>query len=105
MILLQTAEVYVAHEWNNKEIKLKVLFNSESEKSFLPQRAYTSLQLPTICAENLKINTVGNENSKNSLAKKVRFQLKTAENKSIETKASVTPLTCLPIKNLPLNSA
>ena len=58
MILLQTAEVYVVNEWNNEEIKLKVLFNSGSEKSFLPQRAYTSLKLPTICAENLKINTV-----------------------------------------------
>ena len=58
MILLQTAEVYVVNEWNNEEIKLKVLFNSGSEKSFLPQRAYTSFQLPRICAENLKINTV-----------------------------------------------
>ena len=45
MILLQTAEVYVVNETNNKEIKLKVLFNSGSEKSFLSQRAYTCLQL------------------------------------------------------------
>ena len=40
MILLQTAEVYVVNETNNKEIKLKVLFNSGSEKSF-----FTCLQL------------------------------------------------------------
>ena len=35
MILLQTAEVYVVNQRNNKEIKLKVLFDSGSEKSFL----------------------------------------------------------------------
>ena len=34
MILLQTAEVHVVKETNNREIKLKVLFNSASEKSF-----------------------------------------------------------------------
>ena len=60
MILLQTAEVYVFNESSNKEIKLKVLFDSGSEKSFLSQHAYTCLQLPTICTEKLKINTFGN---------------------------------------------
>ena len=65
MTLLQTAEVYVVNERNNIEIKLKVLFDSGSEKSFLSQRAYTYFQLSTICTENLKINTFGNENSQN----------------------------------------
>ena len=87
-----------------KQIKLKALLDSGSEKSFLSQRVYTCLQLPTICTKNLKINTFGNENSQNSLAKKVRFQLKTVENKFMETNAYVTPLICLPIKNQPLNS-
>ena len=105
MTLPQTAEVYVVNERKNKEIKLKVLFDSGSEKSFLSQRAYACLHLPTICTENLKINTFGNKNSQNALAKEVRFPLKTAENKSIETKAYVTPLICLPIKTQPLNLA
>ena len=35
MILLQTAEVYVVNERTNKEIKLKLLFDSGSEKRFL----------------------------------------------------------------------
>ena len=104
MVLLQTADVYVVHERDNKPIKLKVLFDSGSEKSFLLQRAYTCLQLSTIYTENFKINTFGKGNSQNS-ATKVRFQLKTAENKSIETKAYVTPLICLPIKHQPLNLA
>ena len=73
IILLQTAEVYVVNERNNKEIKLKVLLDSSFEKSFLSQRAYSCLQLSTIFTENLKINTFENENSQNSLAKKVRF--------------------------------
>ena len=34
MILLQAAEVYVVNERNNKEIKLKLLFDSGSEKCF-----------------------------------------------------------------------
>ena len=38
----------------------------------------------------MKINIFGNKNSQNSLAKKVRFQLKAAENKSMETKAYIT---------------
>ena len=71
----------------------------------MSQRAYTCLRLSTICTENLKIKTFGNENSQNSLAKTVRFQLKTAENKIIEIKAYVTPLICLPTKNQPLNLA
>ena len=65
MILLQTAEVHVVKETINREIKLKVLFNSASEKSFLSQRAFTCLQLWRICTENLKINTFGNEKSQN----------------------------------------
>ena len=105
MILLQAGEVYVVNERNNKEIKLKVLLDSGSEKSFLSQLTYTCLQLSKICTENLKINAFGNENSQNSLAKNVRFQLKTAENKSIETKAHVTPMICLPTKNQVLNLA
>ena len=52
-----------------------------------------------------KNSRFGNENSQNSLAKKVTFQLKTAENKYIETKDYVTPLICLPVKNQPLNLA
>ena len=38
----------------------------------------------------MKINIFGNKNSQNSLATKVRFQLKAAENKSMETKAYIT---------------
>ena len=48
MILLQIAEVYVVKKRNNTVIKLKVLFDSGSEKSFLSQRAFTYLQLSTI---------------------------------------------------------
>ena len=44
MILLQIAEVYVVKKRNNKEIQLKVLFDSESEKSFLSQRACSCRQ-------------------------------------------------------------
>ena len=39
MILLQTAEVYVVNERDNKEIKLRVSFDSGSEKKNLSQRA------------------------------------------------------------------
>ena len=107
MIFLQTAEVYVVNERSNKDFKLKMLFDSGSEKSFLSYRAYTCLQLPTICTDNKqnKVNNFGNENSQSSLAKKVRFQLKTAGNKSVVTKAYAPPLISLPIKNQPLNLA
>ena len=43
-----------------------VLFDSGPEKSFLSQCTCTCLQLSTICTENFKINTFGNENSQNS---------------------------------------
>ena len=62
MILLWAAEVYVIHKRNNKEIKWKFLFDSGSEASFFPQRAYTRLQLLTVWMENLKINIFGNKN-------------------------------------------
>ena len=51
MILLQAAEVYVINKRNNIEIKLKLLFDSGFEKSFLSQRAYTCLELSIICTE------------------------------------------------------
>ena len=66
--------MYVVNERNNKEIKLKVLFDSGSEKSFLSH-------VPTfICSFR-------------------QFHLKTAENVSTERKAFVTPLICIPIEN------
>ena len=66
---------------------LKILFDAESKKSFLSQRASTFLQLSPICKENLKMNIFGNENSQNSLVDIVKFQLKTVKNKPVETKA------------------
>ena len=62
---LSSSNKDVVNERNNKEIKLKVLFDSGSEKGFLSQRTYTCLHLSTIYTENLKINTFGNENSHN----------------------------------------
>ena len=61
MILLQTAEVYVVNERNNKEIKGVIWFRIWEK--FFSQCAYTCLQLPKIFTKNLKINTIGNENS------------------------------------------
>ena len=53
MILLQTVEVYVANERNNKEIKLKLLFDSGSEKCFCHN------VLITVCSRQQFVQTTG----------------------------------------------
>ena len=62
--MLQTAEVNLFNKWNFAEVKVKILFDSGSERRYISRRAQNVLNLTPLNSKKLKINTFGSANSK-----------------------------------------
>ena len=86
-------------------MKVKILFDSGPERSYISRRARNILNLTPLNSEKLKINTFGSANSKVTTMQRVNFFIKTADEKLIETEAYTSPLICLPLQNQPLQIA
>ena len=56
-VLLQTAEVNLFNKLNCAEVKVKILFDSVSERNYISRRAQNILNLEPSNFEKLKINT------------------------------------------------
>ena len=96
-VLLQTAEVNLINKSNCAEVKVKILFDSGSEKNYISRRAQNILNLAPLNSEKLKINTFDSTNSQVTAVERVNFFIKTADEKLIGTEAYTSPLTCLPL--------
>ena len=103
--MLQTAEVNLFNKSNCAEVKVKILFDSGSERSYISRRVQSILNLTPLNSEKLKINTFGSANSKVTTVRRVNFFIKTADEKFKETEACVFPLICLSLQYQPLQIA
>ena len=102
-VVLQTAEILVENPINKKQVKVKVLFDQGSQKSYLTQRIKRVLSLNPVGCENISISTFGNEVPERSRLDRVIINLKNKENKIFEIEALCKDFICLPIKNQPIN--
>ena len=58
-ILLQTAVVHLTNKNNSKSVKVCVLFNSGSHKSYVSQRIVDCLELQKIASEGINVSIFG----------------------------------------------
>ena len=62
-VMLQTAVESVKNSKDSKELKIKVLFDNGSQRSFIFNRVANFLNLPSESVENICISTFGNNQS------------------------------------------
>ena len=96
--MLQTAEVNLFNKSNCAEVKVKILFDSGSERSCISRRAQSILNLTPLNFKKLKINSFDSANSKVITVQRVNLLIKTTN----ETEAYRSPLICLPLQYQPL---
>ena len=103
-VLLQTADVVLFNGLNKKEVRIKGLFDGESQRSYVSKRAQNILSPEIINKEKIKISIFSNINSKEEISDYVKLFVKTEKgNKSIE--AFSISLICLSLKNQPVKFA
>ena len=103
-ILLQTAVVRLTNKINSKSVKVRVLFDSGSQKSYVTQRIVDCLELKKIASESINVSVF---RQWNSISKNVNiFSLcmpGVSKNqkycKEIPINAYAVPLICNPLKN------
>ena len=69
--MLQTAVDIVKNSKDSKELKIKVLFDNESQLSYISNRVGNFLDLPFESVENICISTFGNNQPSNQKANAV----------------------------------
>ena len=99
-VLFQTAEILIGNPQNNQIVKIRALFDSGSQRTFISERVTSEGK------ENILLNTFVNSASRNSLVDHVKLNILPRvdnKNKSDEISALCLPLICLPLKKQPLN--
>ena len=90
-MLLETADLIVEGTACEKQIKVKILFDQGSQRSYVTKRVKDLLKLKGV-----------SKKSKNSILENVLLKLKNDENEIFEIKALCTNFICLPINNQPV---
>ena len=67
-VMLQTAVVIVKNPKYSKELKIKVLFDNGSQRSYISNRVANFPNLPSESVENICISTFGNNQPSNQIA-------------------------------------
>ena len=99
-VLFQTAEILIGNPQNNQIVKIRALFDSGSQRTFISERVTSEGK------ENILLNTFVNSASRNSLVDHVKLNILPRvdnKNKSDEISALCLPLIYLPLKKQPLN--
>ena len=98
-VMLQTAVVIVKNPKDSKELKIKVLFDNGSQRSYISNKVGNFLDLPFESVENICISTFGNNQPSNQKANVATVQLKSKAEESINLKVLSVPFICMPLKN------
>ena len=103
--MLQTAVAIVKNPKDSKELKIKVLFDNGSQRSYISNRVANFLNLPSESFENIFISIFGNNQPSNQKANVVTVQLKSNVEENIDLKVLSVPFICMPFKNQPIKIA
>jgi len=74
-ILLQTARAVASNKDTGFSFKVRILFDSGSQRSYVTEHLCSKLKLKPIRTEKLQVNTFGGEHFKTRSCKLVRFEL------------------------------
>ena len=93
MVLLQTAQAKAGNELTQKEIQVRVLFDSGSQRSYITEYLCCRLKLNPIRAEKLRLNTFGDTRFKPRQCKLYKLYLcNTQSSEKIEITALSFPV-------------
>ena len=98
-VLLQTADIFVQNKECNKTVKVKALFDSGSERSYITKRVCNFLDLPTESNECVSISTFGNPKTTSTTVSKVSFNAVCRNQTKFEMSALCYNMICLPLQN------
>ena len=105
-ILLQTAEANVYDDSLNNVLKVRVLFDTGSQKSYVSQRVQNILRLKTIEHETLSILTFGTTQASPRTLEKIQLNLSNVStNENVAVDALAIPYICAPITEQPITFA
>ena len=102
-VLLQTASLIAEGITCEIQIKVKVLFDQGSQRSYITKRVKDLLKLKGVSKESICINTFGDTKSENSILENVLMKLKKDKNETFEIKALCSNFICLPNNNQPVS--
>ena len=86
-------------------MKIKVLFDNGSQRSYISNRVANFLNLPSESVENISISTFRNNQPSNQKANVVTVQLKSKVKESIDLKVLSVPFIYMPLKSQPIEIA
>ena len=97
-VLLQTATVYAVNPENFRKIKVRVLFDSGSQRSYITSSLKSRLGLSTSKKETVHLNTFGQDQFKKQSCEGVRLDLQSLDGDFvIQMKALAFPVVCSPV--------
>ena len=97
-VMLQTDVVIVKNPKDSKVLKIKVLFDNGSQRSYISNRVANFLSLPSESVENICISTFGNNQPSNQKANVVTVQLKPKVEESIDLIVLSAPFSLLVVE-------
>lgn len=95
-ILLQTAIAVATNEENTKSIKVRILFDNGSQRSYITDSLKSKLGLKPTATETLHLNTFGEKVYRKQKCQVVTLPLRT-ENECIKISALCFPAICSPL--------
>ena len=98
-VLLQTAAVIHENPDTKQQVKVKVLLDAGSERTYISERIRKFLNLSTEAVEDVDISTFGNSQTLSKSIDRVLLAAKTNSHGNILIKALCLPMLCLPISS------
>ena len=105
-VLLQTAQAVITDARGDKQIQVKMMFDSCSQRTFVSERVRKFLQLESLGKEHLCIKTFGSDKKDASDLDLVKFHVKSLSgDTNTELCGLAIPFICSPIAKQPLSFA
>ena len=98
-VLLQTAAVILENPDTKQQVKVKVLLDAGSQRTYISERIRKFLNLSTEAVEDVDISTFGNSQTLSKSIDRVLLAAKTNNHDNILIKALCLPILCLPISS------
>ena len=103
-VLLQTARADVYNPLTPQSfVKVRLLLDSGSRRSYITDRLQESLALPTLKQQRMLIKTFGSEREEERVCNVVKIGLKTVSGVRLELSFHSVPMICEPLSHQPIS--
>jgi hypothetical protein len=93
-VLLQTARTTATNSNGSRSAKVRILFDSGSQRSYISNSLKTRLNLKPVKNETLNLNTFGNSKFRKQNCDLVEFNLEGKDHGKLTIKALSFPVIC-----------